>query len=74
MLIVCPIQPFLQSIKDYIVCSLSLPISPWVRHRNVLDYYASIIAKVLEIIVSERGPQVGNDAVREGKVVDNFVD
>jgi hypothetical protein len=27
-----------------------------VRHRNVLDNYASVIAEVLEIITGERGP------------------
>jgi hypothetical protein len=64
MLIICPVQPFLQSIKDHIVRSFSLPISPWVRHQNVLDYYAFVIIEVLEIVASERGPQVDNDVVR----------
>jgi hypothetical protein len=64
MFIVFPVQSFLQRIKDHTVRSLSLSVSPWVRHQNVLDYYASIIIEVPEIVTSERGPQVGDDAVR----------
>jgi hypothetical protein len=45
-----------------------------VRHRNVLNYYASVIAEVLEIVIGECGPQVGNDAVRQAKAVDNFIE
>jgi hypothetical protein len=74
MLIVCLVQPFLQSIKDNTVCSLSLPVSSWVHHRNVLNYYASVIVEVLEIVIGERGPQVSNDAIRQAKAVDNFVE
>jgi hypothetical protein len=47
---------FFKNIKGHTVRSLSLPVSPWVRHQNVLDYYASVIAEVLEIITSEGGP------------------
>jgi hypothetical protein len=74
MLIVCPVQPFLQSIKDHTVHPLSLPVSPWVRHQNILDNYASVVADVLEIVAGERGPQVGNDVVRQAKAVDNFIE
>jgi hypothetical protein len=74
MLVICLVQPFLQSIKDHAVCSLSLPISSWVRHQNVLNYYASVIAEVLEIVTGEHGPQVSNDAVRQAKAMDNFVE
>jgi hypothetical protein len=74
MLIVCSVQSFLQCIKDYTVRSLSLSVSPWVRHRNVLENYASIIVEVLEIITGERGPWVGDDAVRQAKAVDIFVE
>jgi hypothetical protein len=73
MFIICPIQSFLQRIKDHIVRSLSLSVSPWVHHRNILNNYASVIAKVLEIVIGECGPYVGDDAVRQAKVVDNFV-
>jgi hypothetical protein len=45
-----------------------------VRHRNVLNYYASVIAEFLEIVTGEGGPQVGDDAVRQAKAVDNFVE
>jgi hypothetical protein len=45
-----------------------------VRHRNILDNYASIIAEVSKIITIEHGPQVGDDAVKQAKVVDNFVE
>jgi hypothetical protein len=74
MLIVCSIQSFLQQIKDHTVCSLNLSVSPWVRHRNVLDNCASVIVEVLKIITGERGPQVGDDAVRQAEAVDNFVE
>jgi hypothetical protein len=56
MLIVFPVQSFLQRIKDHTVRSLSLSVSPWVRHQNVLDNYASVIVEVLEIVTGERGP------------------
>jgi hypothetical protein len=74
MLIVCPVQSFLQCIKDHTVRPLSLSVSPWVRHRNVLDNYAYVIVEVLEIITSERGPQVGDDFVRQGEAVDNLIE
>jgi hypothetical protein len=45
-----------------------------VHHQNVFNYYASVIAEVLEIIAGERRPQVGNDAVRQAKAVDNFIE
>jgi hypothetical protein len=56
MFIICPVQSFLQRIKDHIVRSLSLSVSPWVHHRNVLDNYASVIVEVLKIVTGERGP------------------
>jgi hypothetical protein len=55
MLIVFPIQSFLQRIKNHVVRPFSLSVSPWVCHRNILDNYASVIAEVLEIIAGERG-------------------
>jgi hypothetical protein len=63
-----------QRIKDHTVHSLSLSVSPWVRHRNVLDNYASVIAEVPEIVTGERGPQVGDDAIRQAEAVDNLVE
>jgi hypothetical protein len=74
MLIVCLVQPFLQSIKDHTIFSVSLPVSSWVRHRNILNYYASVITEVLKIVTGEHGPQVSNDAIRQAKVVDNFAE
>jgi hypothetical protein len=43
------------------------------RHRNILDHYASVIVEVLEIVTGERGSQVGNDAVGEAKAVNDFI-
>jgi hypothetical protein len=74
MLIVFPIQPFLQCINDYTVCLFSLSISPWVCHQNIPDNYAFVIAEVPEIITGECGAQVSDDAVRQAKAVDNFIE
>jgi hypothetical protein len=74
MLVVCLVQPFLQGIKDHTICSLSLPISSWMRYRDILNNYASIIAEVSKIITGEHGPQISNDAVRQAKAMDNFIE
>jgi hypothetical protein len=74
MLIIFPVQSFLQRIKDHAVHLFSLFVSPWVRHGNILDNYASVIAEVLEIVAGERGPQVSDDVVRQAKAVNNFVE
>jgi hypothetical protein len=74
MPIIFPVQSFLQCIKNHAIRSFSLSVSPWVRHRNVLDNYSSIIAEVLEIVTGECGPQVGDDVVRQAKAVDNFIE
>jgi hypothetical protein len=43
-------------------------------NRNILDHYASVIAEVLEIVTGERGSQVGNDAIGQAKMVNDFVE
>jgi hypothetical protein len=73
MLIIFSIQSFLQCIKDHAVRPFSLSVSPWVRHRNILDNYASVIIEVPEIITGERGPQVCDDAIRQAEAVNNFI-
>jgi hypothetical protein len=74
MLIIFPVQSFLQHIKDHTVRPFSLSVSPWVCHQNVLDNYASVITEVLEIVTGEHGAQVRDDAVRQAEAVDNFIE
>ena len=66
------IQSLFEGIKDHAVCPLDLAISSRMDNRDVFDRDASVFVEVPKIVTSERSFEVGDNAVRETKSVDDI--
>ena len=67
------VEPLLQRVQDHAIGALDLAIGPWVCHRDIVDGDASFIVEIPEVTAGERGPKVGDDAIRQTKPVDDVI-
>jgi hypothetical protein len=74
MLLQAVIGVYLETIEDFSVGSLDLPITPWMSNRRIADLNAKILTVSFERAAGELGPIVGDDPVQDPQPADDGLD
>ena len=65
------IQVLFEGIKDHTVRPFDLAIGSWMGNGDIFDGDATVFTEVPEVMASKCSSEVGDDAVRETKYVDD---
>ena len=58
---------------DQVVGPFDLTVTPWVRHRGIVDVDAAFLAKILELGAREGSTQISDDPVKYPKPMGYFL-
>jgi hypothetical protein len=64
----------LEALEDFSVAALGVSITLWMSNGRIADLDVKILVVSLERAAGELGPVVGDDPVRDSKIVDDGLD